>query len=179
MDFKIHKNHVFLINFWKFRKKNRIFKPKNRCSKVFGNHLIMILNGLGDASRPRTHSDTIGDPSHLILTKKNIFDFFEFFFGLKSYGFWDSRAFPGPQVNKNFIFSKSKPLNENRIDRFLIYVPLDLPLAWFGLNTHSKKAYWIWKLVKISSFWVKYVKIQKSNLKLQKSQIFKMDKIFK
>ena len=61
----------------------------------------------------------------------------------KPYAFWASRAFPGPQVNKNFIFSKSKPLNENRIDRFLIYVPLDPPLAWFGLITHMKKAYWI------------------------------------
>ena len=141
----------------------------------------MILNGLGDASRPRTRSDTIPDPSQLIrnnFTKKN-FRLFWKFFDLKSYGFWASRAFPGPQVNKNFIFSKSKPLNENRINRFLIYVPLDPPLAWFGLSTHSKKAYWIWKLVKISLFWVKYVKIQKSSLKLQKSQIFKMDKIFK
>ena len=111
--------------------------------------------------------------------EKKFFQLFWNFFDLKSYAFWASRAFPGPQVNKNFIFSKSKPLNENRIDRFLLYVPLDLPLAWFGLNTLSKKAYWIWKLVKISLFWMKYVKIQKSSLKLQKSQIFKMDKIFK
>ena len=142
----------------------------------------MILNGLWDASRPRTRSDTIPDPSQLIwsnFTKKKKFQIFWNFFDLKSYAFWASRAFPGPQVNKNFIFSKSKPLNENRIDRFLIYVLLDLPLAWFGLSIHMKKAYWIWKLAKISLFWVKYVKIQKSNLKLQKSQIFKMDKIFK
>ena len=151
-------------------KKNRIFKPKNRFSKFFGNHLIMILNGLWDASRPRTRSDTIPDPSQLIwsnFTKKKFFNFFEICFDLKSYAFWASRAFPGPQVNKNFIFSKSKPLNENRIDRFLLYVPLDPPLAWFGLNTLSKKAYWIWKLVKISLFWMKYVKIQKSSLKLK------------
>ena len=80
-------------------------------------------------------------------------------------------------MNKTFIFSKSKPLNENRIDRFLIYVPLDPPLAWFGLSTHMKKAYWIWKLAKIDLFWVKYVKTQKSTLKLQKSQIFKIDKL--
>ena len=46
-------------------------------------------------------------------------------------------------MNKTFIFSKSKPLNENRIDRFLIYVPLDPTLAWFGLSIHMKKAYWI------------------------------------
>ena len=84
--------------------------------------------------------------------EKKIFNFFEFFFDLKSYAFWASWAFPGSQVNKSFIFSKSKPLNENRIDRFLIYVSLDLPLAWFGLNIHSKKAYWIWKLVKITFF---------------------------
>ena len=114
-----------------------------------------------------------------IILRKNFLDFFENFFDLKFYGFWASRAFPEPQVNKNFIFSKSKPLNKNRINIFMIYVPLDPPLAWFGLSTHSKKAYWIWKLVKISLFWVKYVKIQKSSLKLQKSQIFKMDKIFK
>ena len=142
----------------------------------------MILNGLWDASRPRTRSDTIPDPSQLIwnnFTKKIFFQLFWNFFDLKSYAFWASRAFPGPQVNKNFIFKKSKPLNENCIDRFLIYVPLDPPLVWFGLSTHMKKAYWIWKLAKISLFWVKYVKIQKSSLKLQKSQIFKMDKIFK
>ena len=163
-------------------KKNRIFKLKNLFSKCFGNNLIMILNGLWDASRPRTRSDTIPDPSQLIwsnFTKKKIFQLFWNFFDLKSYAFWASRAFPGPQVNKNFIFSKSKPLNENRIDRFLNYVPLDPPLAWFTLSTHMKKAYWIWKLAKISLLWVKYVKIQKSSLKLQKSQIFKMDKIFK
>ena len=114
----------------------------------------MILNGLWDASRPRTRSDTIPDPSQLIrnnFTKRNFSTFLKFF-DLKSYGFLASLAFPGPQVNKNFIFSKSKPLNENRIDRFLIYVPLDLPLAWFGLNTHSKRAYWIRKLVKIMFF---------------------------
>ena len=105
--------------------------------------------------------------------EKKIFNFFEIFFDLKSYAFWASRAFPGPQVNKNFIFSKSKPLNENRIDRFLIYVLLDLPLAWFGLSIHMKKAYWIWKLAKISLFWVKYVKIQKPSLKFQKVKFSK------
>ena len=156
---------------------SEIFKPKSRFSKFFGNHLIMILNGLWDASWPRTRTDTIPDPSQLIWNNftKKFFQLFKNFFDLKSYAFWASRAFPGPQVNKNFIFSKSKPFNENRIDRFLINVPRDLPLFWFGLNTHRKKAYWIWKLVKISLFWVKYVKIQKSSL----SQIFKMYKIFK
>ena len=113
------------------------------------------------------------------IIRKNNFQLFWNFFDLKSYAFWASRPFPGPQVNKNFNFSKSKPLNENRIDRFLNYVPLDPPLAWVGLSTHMKKAYWIWKLAKISLLWVKYVKIQKSTLKLQKSQIFKMYKIFK
>ena len=37
-------------------------------------------------------------------------------------------------MNKNFIFSKIKTLNKNRIDRFFIYVPLDLPLAYFVLD---------------------------------------------
>ena len=138
----------------------------------------MVCEMLPDPEHAQIPSQTHHNSYGAILRKKN-FQLFWNFFDLKSYAFWASWAFPGPHVNKNFIFSKSKPLNENRIDRILIYVLLDLPLAWFGLNTHSKKAYWIWKLVRISLFWVKYVKIQKSSLKLQKSQIFKMDKIFK
>ena len=138
----------------------------------------MICEMLPDPEHAQIPSQTHHSWYGTILRKKN-FRLFWKFFDLKSYGFWASRAFPGPQVNKNFIFSKSKSLNENRIDRFLIYVPLDPPLAWFGLSTHMKKAYWIWKLAKISLFWVKYVKIQKKTLKLKKSQIFKMDKIFK
>ncbi len=138
----------------------------------------MVCEMLPDPEHAQIPSQTHHNWYGAILRKKK-FQLFWNFFDLKSYAFWASRAFPGPQVNKNFIFSKSKPLNENRIDRFLIYVLLDLPLAWFGLSIHMKKAYWIWKLAKISLFWVKYVKIQKSSLKLQKSQIFKMDKIFK
>jgi len=42
-------------------------------------------------------------------------------------------------MKKIFIFSKSNPLNENRIDRNLIYVPFDHHLAWCGLKTHRKK----------------------------------------
>ena len=72
------------------------------------------------------------------------------------------KLFQDPGCTKKFIFSKSKTLNENRIDRNFIYAPLDLPLAWFGLNTRRKKTYWIWKLAKISLFWAKYAKTQKS-----------------
>ena len=138
----------------------------------------MVCEMLPDPEHAQIPSQTYHHWYGSILRKK-IFQLFWIFFDLKSYAFWASWAFPGSQVNENFIFSKSKPLNENRIDRFLIYVPLDPPLAWFGLSTHMKKAYWIWKLAKISLFWVKYVKIQKKTLKLKKSQIFKMDKIFK
>ena len=100
------------------------------------------------------------------------------------YIFWNPKKLLLSSITKKYqlwalLESGIGRLNENCIDRNLIYVTLDLPLAWFGLNTHMKKAYWIWKLAKISLFWVKYVKTQKSTLKLQKSQIFKMDKIFK
>ena len=132
----------------------------------------MVFGRLSDPEHaqipPQTHHNWYG----AILRKKNFSTFLKFF-DLKSYAFWASRAFPGPQVNKNFIFSKSKPLNENRIDRFLIYVPLDLPLAWFGLNTHREKAYSIWKLVKIMFFHINFWKLwKKSNFRAEKS-IFK------
>ena len=138
----------------------------------------MVWWMLPDPEHAQIPSQTHHSRYGTILRKKNFRIFWKFFW-LEILWFLPSRDFPGPQVNKNFIFSKSKPLNENRIDRFLIYVPLDPPLAWFGLSTHMKKAYWIWKLARISLFWVKYVKIQKKTLKLKKSQIFKMDKIFK
>ena len=138
----------------------------------------MVCGMLPDPEHAQIPSQTHHNWYGTIWRKKK-FQLFWNFFDLKSYAFWASRAFPRPQVNKNSLFSKSKAVNENRIDRNFIYVPVDLPLAWFGLNTHREKAYWIWKLAKISLFWVKYVKIQKSTLKLQKSQIFKMDKIFK
>ena len=140
----------------------------------------MICGMLPDLEHAQIPSQTHHKWYDTILRKKLFSNFLKFFwleilcfFGLLK-PFQDSKW-----TKISFFFSKSKPLNENRIDSFLIDVPLDLPLAWFGLNTHRKKSYWIWKLVKISLFWVKYVKIQKSNLKLQKSKIFIMDKIFK
>ena len=78
--------------------------------------------------------------------------------------------FQDPKWTKISFFSKSKPLNENRIDRNFIYVPLDLPPAWFGLNTHREKAYWIWKLAKIMFFHINFWKLwKKSNFRAEKT----------
>ena len=60
----------------------------------------------------------------------------------------------------------------------LFMSPLTFHLTWFGLSIHKQKAFWISKFAKIKDFWVKYVKTEKSSLKLQKSQILKINKIF-
>ena len=69
------------------------------------------------------------------------FRLLKFFFGLKSYGFEHFQAFPGLWKHKKSIFSKSKPLNENRLDKNFILVPLNTPLALFDVGIHIKRAY--------------------------------------
>ena len=66
----------------------------------------MVWGMLSDPEHAQIQSQTHHSWYGIILRKK-IFRLFWNFFDLKSYGFWASRAFPGPQVNKNFIFSKS------------------------------------------------------------------------
>ena len=66
------------------------------------------------------------------------------FFGLKSYGFEHFQAFPELWRHKKSIFSKSKPLNENRLDNLF---------ASFHVNIHRKRANWIWKPTTIMLFY--------------------------
>ena len=68
----------------------------------------------------------------------------------KTYDFWASRAFPRSRANKNFIFSKSTPLNKNPIYRNFISIPFDPPLARFCLKKHRKIVYWFWNSQKLA-----------------------------
>ena len=70
-----------------------------------------------------------------IFKKWKFSNFFEFFY-LKIAWLVHFQAIFVLCKHENFIFSKSKPLNENRLDRNLIYVPLHTSLAWFDLSIH-------------------------------------------
>ena len=153
-DLDIHINRVYWFGKWTkimffvfiFSKvlKKLIFQVQK---SIFRNFWITIPGAFWDASGSRTHSGTTSDPSRMIwinFTKMKFFDFFEFFW-LEKLWFWAFSRISWAMEAQKIHFSKSKPLNENRLDQNFILVPLNTLLALFDLAIHIKRAYWIWK----------------------------------
>ena len=154
LDLKIRKNHVFVTNFCEFWKKSNFQAEKSTFKffwKSFDNDSEWFVGCFPTQNTLRYHPRPITIDMEQFYEKK-IQLFWNFFLAWSPKLFEVFQFFQDRRWTKISFFSKSKPLDENRFDRNFIHVILDLSLAWFGLNTHREKAYWIWKFVKISLF---------------------------